>query len=230
MRDAEAGVAEGAHAEEAAGAGRGLALLLAVTAAFAAVIGARASLLAGEASGNWQQAVRQEVKAAAAAVEDIRFVYGDEAAQAFRVLEATVRAEEYRAAAEQATGATRDILLAEASAQDHVRGALLASAEVAQDARYERPDGTYDLGLRLRDLRNRFPDLVALRPDDPQAAGDRVARHAINATAVTIPLGLTFVFGALAQGFPGRRRPFLAAGVATLAAGAVAAAVVELIA
>lgn len=71
--------------------GRGLAVLLAVSALFAGAIGARTSLFASNASGPWQQAVRHEVKAAAAAVGDIRFVYGDEASQAFRAVEASVR-------------------------------------------------------------------------------------------------------------------------------------------
>jgi hypothetical protein len=56
---------EAAVEEERAG-GRGLAILLALAALFAATLGARASLLSSNASGYWQQAVRQEIKAAAA--------------------------------------------------------------------------------------------------------------------------------------------------------------------
>lgn len=208
--------------------GRGLAVLLAVAAIAAAAIGARASLLSGGASGDWQQAVRQEVKAAAAAVEDIRFVYGDEAPQAYRVVEATVRAEEYRAAAQEGTGLARSVLLAEAATQDQLRQVLASAAAITQDQRYAREDGGYDLGLRLADQRNRSPDLVAIRPDDPQAAGDRLARHATLATAATIPIALTFLFGSLAQAFGRRRRVFLALGSATLVAGLIAAVAIEL--
>ena len=208
--------------------GRGLAVLLAVAALFAGAIGARTSLLASNASGFWQQAVRQEVKAAAAAVEDIRFVYGDEAAQAFRAVEATVRAQEYRAAAEGQTGIARSVLLAEAAAQDQLLAATVKSSDIAKDPRYARDDGSYDLCLRLRDVRNRDPDLVAIRPDDPQAAGDRLALQAISETAVGIPIGLTFLFGSLAQGFRRWRRPLLALGTASLVAGIVAAALIEL--
>jgi hypothetical protein len=214
--------------EEERPGGRGLALLLAAAAVVAAVVGARASLLGSSASGNWQQAVRQEVKAAAAIVEDIRFVYGPEAGQAFRAVEAAVRAEEYRAAAEQQVGLARAVLLAEASAQDQLRDILIGVSEVAKDPKYARDDGGFDLGLRLRDMRDRYPDLVALRPDDPQSAGDRLARQAVGEAAVTIPVALTFLFGALAQGFRRRRRIFLALGAVALAGGIVAAGFVEL--
>lgn len=208
--------------------GRGLALLLAVAALFAAAVGTRASLLGGGASAFWQQSVRQEVKAAAAVVEDLRFVYGDEAAQAYRAVEAAVRAEEYRAAADQTTGYARSVLLAEAAAQDQLREILVGVSEVAQDPKYARGDGSYDLGLRLRDIRERDPALVAIRPDDPQAAGDRLARHATAETAVTIPIALTFLFGALAQGFQRRRRLFMALGAVALVTGMVGAVFVEL--
>jgi hypothetical protein len=214
--------------EEERPGGRGLALLLAAAAVVAAVVGARASLLGSSASSNWQQAVRQEVKAAAAIVEDIRFVYGPEAGQAFRAVEAAVRAEEYRAAAEQQIGLARAVLLAEASAQDQLRDILIGVSEVAKDPTYARDDGGFDLGLRLRDTRDRYPDLVALRPDDPQSAGDRLARQAVGEAGVTIPVALTFLFGALAQGFHRRRRLFLALGAVALAGGIVAAGFVEL--
>lgn len=213
--------------EERAG-GRGLAILLALAALFAAILGARASLLSGNASGYWQQAVRQEIKAAAAAVEDIRFVYADEAPQAFQAIEASIRAEEYRAAADQHAGLSRSVLLAAASAQDQLRQVLVGTSDVARDPRYLRPDGTYDLGLRLKDVRSKSPDLVAIHPDDPQAAGDRLGRQAVNETAASIPVALTFLFGALAQGFGSRRRVLLSLGTVALLAGVAAAVVVEL--
>jgi hypothetical protein len=69
---------------------------------------------------------------------------------------------------------------------------------------------------------------LAIRPDDPQAAGDRLARQATSETAVTIPIALTFLFGALAQGFPRRRRLLLALGAVALFGGVVGAVLVEL--
>ena len=207
--------------------GRGLAVLLALAALFAAALGARTAILASSASSSWQQAVRQEVKWAAGAVEDLRFVYGSEADQAFRAVEAAVRAEEYRAVADQKSGFARSVLLAEASAQDQLLDALVPASEVAKDPRYRREDGSYDMGLRLRDVRNLYPDLVAVRPDDPQAAGDRLARQAISETGASIPVALTFLFGALAKAFDSRRRLFLTLGTLTLAGGIAAAVFIE---
>ena len=86
----------------------------------------------------------------------------------------------------------------------------------------------YDLGLRLRDVRNRDPDLLAVRPDDPQAAGDRLSSQAIRETGVGIPIALTFLFGSLAQGFRRARRPLLALGTVTLLGAIVATVFIEL--
>ncbi len=168
------------------------------------------------------------MKEGAAIVEDLRFVYGDEASQAFRVADAALRAQEYRAAAGRKTGLAQAVLLAEAAAQDQLREVLVGASDIARDPKYARDDGSYDLGLRLRDMREREPGVVALRPDDPQSAGDRLAAQAVGETAVTIPIALTFLFGALAQGFDRRRRLFLALGAIALGAGVVAAAFVEL--
>ena len=209
--------------------GRGLALLLAVAALLAGAIGARTSLLASSASGLWQQAVRQEVKAAAAAVEDIRFVYGDEASQAFRAVEAAVRAEEYRAAAEGKTGLTRSVLLAEAAAQDQLREILIVNSSTSRRIlAMPATTAATTLVCGCGTCATAYPDLLAIRPDDPQAAGDRLARQAISETAVGIPIALTFLFGSLAQGFRRVRRPLLALGTVSLLAAIVATAFIEL--
>jgi hypothetical protein len=216
--------AEGAERHE----GPWLALLLAGAAVVAAIIGARASIISGESSGLWQQAVRQEVKAAAAVVEDIRFVYVSEADQAYRVVNARVRAEEYRTAADRAAEPIRTLLLAEAVAQEQVAVALTSASEIAQDPRYARPDGGFDLVLRLADNRQRYPDLLATNPDEPQAAGDQLSRKAVLMTGATIPVAATFLFGALAQAFVRGRRLLRAAALLSLVAGVAAGLLVEL--
>ncbi len=210
--------------------GPGLALLLAAAAVVAALLGARASLLSGEASSAWQEAVRQEVKSAAAVVEDLRFVYESEADQAYRVIQARVRAEEFRIASDRASEPIRSLLVAEAVAQEQVAEALTTGSEIAADERYARPDGGFDLGLRLADVRNRYPDLVAIRPDEPQGEGDRLSRQAVLMTAATIPVAATFLLGALAQVIPRRRQPLLVAALLFLLAGGAAGLVVELVA
>jgi hypothetical protein len=213
----------------ARGEGLALALLLAAAAVVAAILGARASLLASASSGLWQQSVRQEVKAAAAVVEDLRFVYGDEAAQAYRVVEAQVRADEFRKAAQSKSGVLRTLLLAEAFAYDQMVQALMPASEISRDPRYARPEGGFDLARRLADMRNRNPDLVAIDPEQPQRAGDVLSQHAALDTAATVPVALTFLFGSLAQAFGRWRRPLVAAAAVSLAVGIVAAIAIELV-
>jgi hypothetical protein len=198
-----------------------VALLLSAAALVAGIVTVRAAFLSNDAGGLWQQSLRQEVKAAAGAVEDIRFVYGDEARQAFRYASATVREEEFRKAADGLTGAARDAMLFEADVQARVAASVLSSSEVAGDPRYALPGGAYDLILRLVDTRQRAPGLVALDPDATQAHGDLPASKAVAMMATTVPIGFAFMLGALAQAFVRRRRILLA-----LSAGALAGAVI----
>jgi hypothetical protein len=183
-----------------------VALLLAVAALLAAAIAARASLLASDAGGKWQSAVRTDLKLAAAMTEDVRFVYDEEAPVAFRIATARVRAEAFRAQAGTAAPAVRAVLLVEAQAQDAVADALLpASEEFAADPKYARPDGGFDVGKRLADVRAEHPDLVALDPAGLQAAGDAWADRAVWVLLATVPVGMAFLFGALAQAYRRRR-------------------------
>jgi hypothetical protein len=209
---------------------RPLAILLGAAAILAAVLGAHASFLANDSSAAWQQAVRIEVKHAAAMVEDVRFVYGDEAPQAYRVLEARVRSKSFSDAADSATREIQAVLLAEAFTHEQVAAALEPSSELARDARYRLPDGSVDVARRLADQRATSPDLVALDPEAAQASGDRFASHALLVLAAALPLGFTFLLGALARAFPRGRRSFLLAGTAALVGSLVAALAVELVA
>lgn len=209
------------------GEGLRVTVLLAAAALVAAVIGVRASFASSSASGAWQQAVREEVKRAAALVEDVRFVYGAEGTTAFQVIEARVRAEELREAAETLTGRDRQIVLVEAEAWQLLAENMGTGTDLVDDPKYLTDDGRYDLGLRLVDVRNLYPDLVAVDPADPQAQGDEADRQARLGVAATIPVAGAFLFGALAQGFPGRRRWLLGAGVILLATGVVAGILVE---
>jgi hypothetical protein len=202
-------------------------LLLAAAAMVAAVLGGRASLVSSMASGAWQQAVRQEVQRSAALVEDVRFVYSGEAVTAFLVVEGRVRAEELMEQAESLTGRDREMLLIEAEAWQLLADNVGAGTDLVDDPKYQSEDGGYDLGLRLVDVRNRYPDLVAVNPDDPQQQGDDAAKRARLGVAATIPVAGAFLFGALAQGFPRRRRPLVAVGVLLLAAGIAAGVLVE---
>jgi FlaG/FlaF family flagellin (archaellin) len=210
--------------------GSGVAILLAAAAVLAAALVGRASLLASSSSGLWQQAVRIEVKRAAAVVEDIRFVYASEAPVAFSIVAANVRAEEYRTMAEGLPPGESSVLRRHATGQETVAEALTESSDIAKENRYATDEGGFDLALRLIDVRNQNLDLVALDPDAVQEDGDRTSRHARLTMATTIPVAVAFLSGALAQAFARRRRLFIALGILFLGAGLALAVAVEVIA
>ena len=223
-------VAEAAsdHAVTKAPSSRVVAALLAAAALVAAIITTVASFASNEATGLWQQSLREEVKSAAAVVEDVRYVYTVEARQSFRYTTARVREAEYRRVAATLTGDLRAQVEFEATVQQKVADAIKSSSDLASDPRYELPSGGYDLIRRLADARARYPELAAL---DPEATADGAQRPARRATALlgaTTPVGLAFMFGALAQAFIHRRKLLLVLGAGSLVA-AIALAVLIMV-
>jgi hypothetical protein len=205
-----------------------VALLAAVAAVVIAVLGVRAAFLGSEASAAWQAAVRQEVKRAAATVEDIRYLYENEALPALQLVRVEILEEEYRRAADATgDGPVKDALEAEAGRYRQLLDLYRAGALIAGDPKYALEGGGYDLVGRLVDLRNRAPDLVSIEPDTLEAAGDAASAKASEYLRAAIPVSLAFVCAALANGFPRRRRPLLGAGVVTMAVGIAAAIAVE---
>ncbi|MDQ3552977.1 MAG: hypothetical protein M3395_00995 [Chloroflexota bacterium] len=207
-----------------------VALLLASAAVLAAILATRASFLAGEAAGHWQQAVRSEIKRAAATVEDVRYLYTSEAPFAYRIAEARVREQALRDAATDATEEARAALVYDADVQKALADALLPASEIAADPRYELAEGGFDLAMRLADNRARFPELVAVDPGPEQAAGDRASDKAVMLVAAGLPVGLTLFLGALATAFRGHRRRLLAAGAMSLATATMLALGIEILA
>ncbi len=209
---------------------RAVVLLLATAAVLAAVIATRASFLASEAAGHWQQAVRSEIKRAAATVEDVRYLYTSEAPFAYRIAEARVREQALREAAVDATEEVRAALVYDAAVQKALADALLPASEIAADPRYELPEGGFDLSVRLADNRARFPDLVAVDPGPEQASGDRASDKAVMLVAAGLPAGPALFLGALAAALGGHRRRLLMAGAMSLSMAAVLALSVEVLA
>lgn len=209
--------------------GPGVAILLAASAVIAAIIAGRSAFLADGSSESWQQAVREEVKRSAAYIEDIRFVYVDEAPAAFRVTEARIRAEELRKAADKVSGQDRALLLVEAGTQANIAQGLAPGSEIATNPKYQTKDGGFDVGRRLADNRAENPELVALDPSKAQAAGDRASRKGVRLVACAILVAVAFLMGSLAQGFARLRRGFLSAGAVFAGLGLLSAVVVEVI-
>ena len=209
--------------------GPGVAILLAAAAVATAVIGGRAAFLSADASTNWQSSVRLQAKEAAAYVEDIRYLYTVEVPQAVRLAEAQARSEELGRAAASTSGLPQSLLTVDQHVEDAVVNALTPTFPLTADPTYRIGPG-YDLGRRLADVRNQNPELVNMHPERTSRLGDRFADRSIHLVAATVLVAGAFLLGSLAQGFPRRRRPFLAGGTVLLAAGLVAAVVAEAVA
>ncbi len=213
---------------ESEGEDRAVAILLTLAAVVGIVLGGRASLVRSSATDDWQQALREEIKTAAARVEDVRYVYTSEAPVAFQFDEATIRAEEARRAAGRSTGTTRRVLLVEAKTLSlYAKNLAEGIQKGLATGRYRTPKGGFDAARRLADQRRRFPDLLRIDPNRAEHRGDRLSRHAALEIAATIPAGVAFLLGALAEAFRRRRRPLLLAGFAAVASAVVLGVLVE---
>jgi hypothetical protein len=210
--------------------GPGVAILLAFAAVATAVIGGRAAFLSADASSNWQASIREQVKQAAAYVEDIRYLYTVETPQAVQTAQAQARAQELGRAAQSSTGLNQSLLTVEQSIEQNVVKTLTPNFPLTADPKYATPGGGYDIGRRLADIRNENPDLVALDPARTARVGDHFAVRSIRLVASTVLIGGAFLFGSLAQGFSRRRGLFLGIGTTLLIAGVAAAVVVEAVA
>jgi hypothetical protein len=198
------------------------AVLLAAAAIVTALVGARASMLKGDASGDWESAIRVELKQGAATTIDEQTAYG-EAAVAGRTAEALLRANELGGAADRLDTIGARTLLVEArvllqTAEDNTRLAPAAAS-------FSAADGAFDLDRRLDDLSRRRDVGEALSPAELQERGDTAARRAALTALAAVPAALAILLGGLAQAFARARAPLVVLGIVALTA-SVALAVV----
>lgn len=204
-----------------------VAVLLACAAVVVAIIGARAAMVGDDGSDTWHSAIREDVKRGAGLVEDVRFVYSEETPLAFQVSEGEIRAQEAHREAAGTSGLMREMLESHAGAFEGVVRTIKPSSKLAKDPDYRLDNGGYNVLQRLVDVRAENPDLVALDPDATEAEGDDLTYESALLVASTIPAGLAFLCGALAHGFPGRRRWLVPLGFALTGTSLVLAIVVE---
>jgi hypothetical protein len=204
-----------------------VAVLLAAAAVVAAVIGARAATVGDEGSDTYHTAIREDVKAGAGLVEDVRFVYQEEAALAFQVAESISRSAESRAQAQESPGLAQSLLETDAGAQEGVVETLRESSDLAFDPRYELPNGAYDVLQRLADNRAENPELVAIDADSTEERATDLNYESALLIATTVPAALAFLCGALANGFPGARRWLVPVGFGLTGLSLVLAVIVE---
>jgi hypothetical protein len=210
-----------------------VAVLLAIAAVVAAVIGTRASITSSDASEAWQLALRTEVKRSVAAINDVSFLYLTEYPQAMRVLPAEEKAAALRAAEAGQSSSVTQALEAEAARQLELVDALSATSALTESAAYVLGSGGFDLGKRLADIRaggTEGPELLALDPDGSIDAGDQLADKATLLTYALIPTSLCAALGLLARPLRRYRRVLLTAGAVALLCGTAMALAVEVIA
>lgn len=230
MADLPATPAEPAAPPEHASSSRAVAILLAVAAIVAAIITARASLVASDATSAWNDSVSVEQRRGALFLEQFRYTYAVEGDQAFMLAIAEEKAAALRAAA-AAPSLAPDVaaaLTAEAQVQQQLRDLVGPSSEIVSDPRYVLPDGGYDLQRRLADTRAEDPDNVNADPLVDMAKGDAAADEANRLMLATVGVAMAFLCGALAQAFGRHRRLLLTAGWVALALGATAAIAITL--
>jgi hypothetical protein len=206
-----------------------VAVLLALAAVIAAVLGFRAAILGDSGSDTFHGAIREDVKRGSGIVEDARFLYSEEAPAALEVASERIQAEETEAQVKRADPEVRKLVQTEANKHEGILGVILDASAIASDPRYARGDG-FDVSKRLVDNRAENPDLLELDPDATEELGVDRSRKATLLVAATIPAGLAFLFGALAQGFPARRRLLVRAGFGSVALAVLAALLIEVLA
>jgi hypothetical protein len=203
-----------------------VAVLLAVAAVIAAMIGARAALLGDSGSDTWHKSIREDVKRDAGIVESTRFVYSEEAPAALRLRTAQIRAQEARREAKGEDDPIRAVLEVEAAGQEGLAETERMASETADDPKYTKGEG-YDVLKRLADYRAEDPDLIAIDPDATEERGSDRSKESALLVATTILVAFAFLCGALAHGFPDWRRRLVPAGFAFAGAGLVAAIAIE---
>lgn len=210
-----------------------VAVLLAIAAVVAALVGARASVVSSNASDVWQSALRAEVKRSAGATNDASLLYLTEFPPAVRVLSARMLADALRAAEAGQSKAVVEALELEAALQLQLVGLLSATTPLSAESAYVLPSGGFDLGKRLAAIRSEGSvgsDLLALDPDSLVATGDQLADKATLLTYALILISLCALLGILAQPVRRYRRMLLAAGVVALVCGVAMALAVEVLA
>jgi hypothetical protein len=165
---------------------------LVVTVIVALLLGT-ATYKANEAADRWQSATREEIKWSAAVLEDVRFVYLDEAPDATLIARWENRA---AVLGELAAAGGNGLLTAEAesarqTAQQKVFG--LHGANALIDKRFRLAGGGYDVVRRLAELRQQSADPAKSPVPVLMAEGDRSRFLALVLALACIPLVLAWV-------------------------------------
>jgi hypothetical protein len=154
-----------------------------------------ATYVGATADDEWQRALTAEIKHSAAMVEDVRYVYGDEAPDALELAFLEARAGELP----DGDAATAMQLAF------HRRQAMRPTGTHAADPAYRLTEGGYDIPRRLAAVREQHPELRDVDPARFMAAGDADRRRAERIAVIGILLVAAYLLVELAL-WSGRRR------------------------
>jgi hypothetical protein len=121
------------------------------------------------------------------------------------------------------------MLEAHAGAFEGVVRTIEQASKLAKDPDYQLDSGGYDVLQRLVDVRNEHPDLVEIDADATEEEASDKSYESALLVATTLPAGLAFLCGALAHGFPSRRRWLVPVGFVLTGVSLVLAIVVEVV-
>ncbi len=203
-----------------------VAILLAVAAVVAAIIGWRASIVSNDAGDAWQSSLRTTEKRAAGIMNDAQTLYQGELPMAARILQARLLADQFNSAVSGQSPNVQQALQVEAGVQDQMSQAV-GQADLSSNPVYALPSGGFDLGKRMADLRASNSDLANLDPAAIETTGDALANKAVLLTYALLPTSLGALLGVLAQPLRRYRFHLLVAGTAAVALGVVVALAVE---
>lgn len=164
-----------------------------------------ATFTANQAAGKWQSATREEVKWSTAALETLRFVYTDEAPEAYSIASSQNRAdvlEKFTYPGDTGPIEAEAATARETAAQE-IFGLKGSNALIAE--KYLLPGGGYDIARRLGDERKADPLSINSATDD-MAEGDRLNAIAQAQALACVPIVLIWVAGQAAVNVVRRRR------------------------
>ncbi|NJP92025.1 hypothetical protein HCN51_21605 [Nonomuraea sp. FMUSA5-5] len=158
-----------------------------MTVLVALILGVSA-LLSSEATGDWHEALRQQIKRSAMSLENIRHVYADEAPEALWVAISEARAAELRLGADPLA---RSEAAVETQVAWHLRTAHHGDETLLDGDRYRSPGG-FEVPQRLAAIERENP---APDPEAARGAGDRAADLASLIGMLTVPIVLVYLLG-----------------------------------
>lgn len=153
-----------------------------------------------EASGTYQDAVRQEITRQEALLDDVREVYADDARLAFNVAAASARANALRPIRDEGRIAASEYELAAQTA--FALRSTADSGSVLHDA-YRYKNLGYDLPRRLADVQRDRPKPYELAPGATMRSGDEWVRWGLAFAALA---GVAVIAGVLAANVVRPRR------------------------